>query len=250
MGALGRWLMLCVAVTCLAVVPTFPALALLVRPILINMTANGAGSTSQIEVINDRNRPIAVEVAVNGLALPERGDPVVTSDKGDEFVIFPQIARIAPGQRQIFRVRWVGDPNLAESKLFMFATSELPVEIGDRGNTAAVQVLYAIQSVVAVAPVRARSAVSLASVRRATGKGGAKGLEFTFANAGAAHGFVTNARLEIKAGEWSKTLGPPELNNGFGLGVVPANARRVMFLAVPDLPDNGDVSASFELTDG
>lgn len=249
-SAFRRRVALCAAMACLLMVPAVPALALLVRPILINMTTSGIRSNAQIEVVNDRNRPVTVEVRVNTLALPERGDPKLTPDNGDDFLIFPQIAQIGAGQRQVFRVRWIGNAAIPESKLFMFSTSELPVATGDQGNTAAVQVLYAIQSVVAVAPPSAKPDIDVASVRRAKNPEGVAGVEVVFENKGAAHGFVNNARMDVKAGGWSSTLGQAEVGQAFGLGVVPANARRAMFLPVPNLPATGDVSVGFQPGDG
>lgn len=221
----------------------FPAWALLVRPVLLDLTSTGSNSSGSLEVINDRNRPVAVEVTVKKLTLPERGDPVLTPDDGANFQIFPPIASIAPGARQVFRVRWVGNPAPAESQLYMFSTSELPV--ANRPNSTTVQVLYAINSVVAVRAPNAKPNIAIDSMARVTRPDGKSGIEITFANTGPSHGFVTQAELELRddAANWSHTFEPSDLNNAFGLGLVPANSKRVMFLPVADLPPSGDLSA-------
>jgi fimbrial chaperone protein len=172
------------ALISLIALPTIPAVALLVRPILINLTTTGSGANGSLEVVNDRNRPMAVEVKVNKLEVPERGAVIVTPDEGSDFQIFPPIASIPAGGRQIFRIRWIGEPNLAASRLFMFSTAELPV--AETTGQTSVQVLYAIQSVVAVRPPQARSAIEVAEVRRAKSPKGEDGLEIIFANEGAA----------------------------------------------------------------
>jgi fimbrial chaperone protein len=226
----------------------FPALALLVRPVLLDLTSTGSNASGSLEVINDRNRPVAVEVTVKKLSLPERGDPVLTPDDGSNFQIFPPIASIAPGARQVFRVRWVGNPTPAESQLYMFSTSELPVAA--RPNETTVQVLYAINSVVAVRAPDAKPNIAIESIVRATrpdSKTGESksGVEITFSNTGPAHGFVTRSALELRddSAKWSHTFEPSDLNNAFGLGLVPANAKRVMFLPIAELPPAGDLSA-------
>jgi len=220
-----------------------PALALLVRPVLLDLTSSGSNSTGSLEVINDRNRAVAVEVTVKRLSVPERGDPVLTPDDGANFQIFPPIANIAPGGRQVFRVRWVGEPQPAESQLYMFSTSELPVS--DRPDSTTVQVLYAINSVVAVRAPNARPNIAIQSIERITRPDGQHGVEITFANTGPAHGFVANSVLALDDHEahWSHVFQPSDLNNAFGLGLVPANARRVMFLPVADLPTAGPLTA-------
>ncbi len=234
-----------IAVLLLALVVALPipAIALLVRPVLLELTTSGSDVTGTIEVINDRNRPIAVEIAVNRLALPERGELQLTPDDGAEFQIFPTVASIAPGGRQVFRVRWIGDPVIPESRLYMFTTSELPVSEDPDATT--VQVLYAINSVVTVRSPSARPNITINSVRRVTRPDGQVGAEVLFQNSGPAHGFVTSTNLEfsIPGGSWSHVFRPADLNNAFGIGLVPANATRAMFIAIPDLPSDGELEA-------
>jgi P pilus assembly chaperone PapD len=227
--------------------PAFPALALLVRPILIELASSGSGASGTLEVINDRNRPVAVEVTVKNLTIPEQGDVAITDSDGSDFQIFPAIAKIPAGGRQIFRVRYIGDPAIAESRLFMFNTAELPV--AETPTTTGVSLLYAIQSVVAVRPAKGRPNISLVEVRRATGRDGTKGVDMVFKNDGPAHGYVTKGRLRlsVEGSGWEKTFNAGGLSNVFGLGIVPANARRVMFVPLNDLPETGQISTDFRL---
>ena len=223
-----------------------PAWALLVQPVLIKMTSSGQSVTSIIEVVNDRNRPITVEIGVNRLTIPERGDVVREPDAGDEFQIFPLQAIIPPGARQTFRVRWVGDQALPQGKLYMFSTAELPVQM-EPGQTG-VSLFYAVESVVAVSPLGASPDLSIVGVTRKTNTQGVAGLEVLFANDGPAIGFVADAELTlaVEGSPWSLTLQPSDLSNAFGLGVVPANGRRAMFLANADVPPQGDVTARYK----
>lgn len=227
--------------------PSLPALALLVRPIMLNLTSTGSGANGQIEVVNDRNRPIAVEVRVNRLTLPERGDAVLIPDDGDDFQIFPPIASIAPGERQVFRIRWIGEPSPAESQLYMFSTSELPVSATP--TQAQVEVLYAINSVVTVRSPAARADVTVAAIERgvSTGDTPVPGLFVTFTNDGASHGFLGASTLRL-TGEsgWSHTVAPDEASRAFGLGLLPPNSRRTMFLPLADVPTGGAITASVQ----
>lgn len=223
-----------------------PALALLVQPILIKMTTSGTGVTSAIEVINDRNRPITVEVGVNRLIIPERGAVSREADNGDEFQIFPPQAVVPAGGRQVFRVRWVGEPVLDKGKLYMFSTAELPVQM-EEGRTG-VSLYYAVESVVAVSPTGAQPEISVESVQRAVNAQGVPGLEVTFLNDGAAIGFVNEAtmRMEIAGGGWGLDLSSGDMTNAFGLGIVPAAARRTMFFARDGVPSEGEITAQYQ----
>lgn len=215
-----------------------PAWALMVRPIVIDLTAAGNGASSSMEVINDRNRPVAVEIKVSSMELPEKGSPVMTENDGADFVIFPTIARIQPGQSQIFRIRYVGDPSIAKSKLYMFSSAELPVEVDPNNKGAQIQMLYSIGSVVTVRPLGSTPELMLASVEKATNSKGVDGVYLTFQNEGASHAYVRNATVALRSeGGWSEQLDANEMGASVGLGLVPAKSRRALFVALPDVPE-------------
>lgn len=219
-----------------------PSAALLVQPVFLDMRYSGVQSNGGIRVVNDRNRPVSVEVTVSSLEIPEAGAAVFTPIEGEDFLIFPAVANIPPNGTQIFRIRWVGDPTLAEGKLFAFTTSEMPVEI-DGTSGAAVQLLYAIQTVVAIGPSRSRAEIAPIAIRRAESADGAKGVVVTFENTGVLHGQVNSSTITVSGPSgWSHRMEPAEVSNALGLGLIPANAKREMFLAIPDVPDSGELS--------
>lgn len=227
------------AAMCVLSLAAEPLLALLVRPVVLELASTGAGAASSLEVINDRNVPMTVEVVVQDLNLPEKGNLVLTPNTGSDFLIFPTIAKIQPGARQVFRVRYVGTPNPEKSRLFMFSTSELPLSIDSAEKRAQMQVLYSINSVVAVRPPKATSAIKVGDIRPATNAKGEKGVDVTFLNEGNAHGFIGAASMSLSGGGWKKALDADAMSKAFGLGLIPAQSRRTLFLAVPDLPATG-----------
>ena len=226
-------------------IASVPALALLVRPIVIELTSMGSQSSSQIEVVNDRNRAVAVEIRAKRLVLPEKG-PAQTAEAADgDFLIFPTIANIPPGGRQVFRIRYVGEPAIGQSQLYMFSSSELPVEVDPSAGKAQIQMLYSIGSIVAVRPEKGKPDIKVAAVERATNDKGVAGVYVTFQNDGPAHGYVAETNLDLNSDAgWSKRLGPRDMSASVGLGLVPANAKRSIFVAVPDVPAEGALTAS------
>lgn len=218
-----------------------PSSALLVQPVFLDMRYSGAQSNGGIRVVNDRNRPVSVELTVSSLEIPEKGQAVFTPVEGEDFLIFPAVANIPPNGTQIFRIRWVGDPTLAEGKMFAFTTSELPIEM-DQTAGAAVQLLYAIQTVVAIGPAGARADIKPMAIRRGELADGTKGVIITFENTGALHGQVNSSTITVSAPGWSHRIEPADVSNAVGLGLVPANAKREMFLALPGVPADGDLN--------
>ena len=233
------------AVACLGMLVAFlftgPAYALLVRPVVIELTSVGSGTSSQLEVVNDRNVPMTVEVKVQNLSIPEKGAPVLTSSNGDDFLIFPTIAKIPAGGRQIFRVRYIGDATPAQSRLYEFSTTELPVSLTPGENKAKVQVLYSINSVVAVRPPKSTPEIKIAGVARGINAKGQQGLEIMFENDGAAHGYVGGDSMVLSDGAWKKALDANAMSKAFGLGLIPPQSKRTMFLVLPEAPTSGAI---------
>lgn len=220
------------------------AKALLVQPIVVEMTTTGSGSTSAIEVVNDRNSTVTVEINTEDLLVPVSGAVSTSPNDGSEFLIFPPQAVIPAGGRQVFRVRWVGEPDLEKTKLYMFTTSELPVGLPE--GTTGVELYYAVQSIVSVTPTGATSFIAIPTIEKGENAAGESGLWLTFENKGRAHAYVGQGQVALaSSGGWSRTLTPDLVGGAFGLGLVPALASRRMFIAVPDLPATDTLTATF-----
>lgn len=218
-----------------------PSLALLVQPVFIDMRYSGVQSNAGLRVVNDRNRPMSVEVSVNSVTVPETGDAVFTPVEGEDFLIFPSVANIPANGAQIFRVRWIGDPALAEGQIFALTTSELPVESAE-DTGAAVQLLYAVQTIIGIGPANARADIKVAAISRFKQADGASGVLITFENSAAIHGQINSATLTISTPGWSYRMEPADVSNVVGLGLVPANARRTMFIPIAGVPAEGELT--------
>lgn len=222
-----------------------PSAALLVQPVYMDMRYTGAQSSAGLTVINDRNRPMTVEVTLNRIELPDEGAPVFTPIEPNDFLIFPAVATIPANGTQVFRVRWIGEPK-AEGELYAFTTSELPVEV-ETDATAALQLLYAIQTIVGIAPAGAQPDLSAESVVRGENADGVKGVRILFANTGNAHGQVTGGGISVSSGSWSHRFSAEEVSGAVGLGLVRANGKRWMFLPLPSVPETGDLTVTADI---
>ena len=152
---------------------------------------------------------------------------------------------------------------LAQSRLYMFSTTELPV---NKPAGTGIQLLYSIQSLVTVSSPQLKAALSVAGVQRGLQPAPpppppgaappppftpAKGLELTVANTGPGIDYVSHYRLRLKAGaSWSKTVDSPDVGRSVGLGLIGPQSRRVFFVAVPDIPAEGALSAELERAPG
>lgn len=210
----------------------------------MDMRYTGLQSNAGLSVINDRNRPMTVEVTLSRIDLPDDGAPVFTEIEPDDFLIFPSVATIPANGTQVFRVRWVGESR-AEGELYAFTTTELPVEV-EAENTAALQLLYAIQTIVGIAPAGAQPDLSAESAVRAENADGVKGVRILFANTGNSHGQVVGGNIAVSSGSWTHRFTAEEVAKGVGLGLVRANGKRWMFLPLDSVPATGDLTVTAE----
>jgi P pilus assembly chaperone PapD len=181
---------------------------------------------------------------------------VVTPITGDEFLVFPPTATVQPGQTQVVRIRWVGDPILKESRAYMFNTAELPV---NQLKGSGVQVVYAIESLVTVTSpsLKPNIAASAGMIETETQPANSDhpartvpGMGVTISNSGNGLDFLTNYKFTLKSGAWSMTIDPHDVAQYVGLGLVLPNSKRHFFLVLPNLPAAGPVEFSLEREPG
>ena len=105
-----------VASMALAIMPIAEAKAMTVQPVVVNLTSQGSGMSQVVKVENTFATRLPVELQIEELRFD--GETLVNThaDPGD-LLVFPPQAFIEPGQTQTFRIQYVGDPELAKSKL-------------------------------------------------------------------------------------------------------------------------------------
>ena len=225
----------------LAVVNT-RANAMSVSPATLDISTT-ANNTGQIRVVNDGATPLPVEIIISRIELNETGE-MTTKPAGDEFLVFPPQALLAPGATQNFRVQWVGDPQIQLSQSYVFSVNQVPVRMPEAKS--GVQVVFNFATIVNVAPTGGRSALDLVSAGIGKDDEGRPHPTLTVKNPGNAHAKLTDATIRVSGGTWSQTLRPEQLRQAMGLGLVqPGKTRR--FLLPLDLPAGvNQVTASID----
>ena len=133
--------------------------AMSVSPITLDLSAGGK-SSGQITVINDGAIALPVEIIISRMEMDESGKST-TKPAGDELLLFPPQALIAPGATQSFRVQWVGDPQIKQSQSYIFSVNQVPVKMPK--GTSGVQVVFNFATIVNVAPAIGKSEINLIS---------------------------------------------------------------------------------------
>lgn len=237
-----------VVAVAIAAAVSVAAYAMVVQPVVIDLTASGRTMSQVITVENTFDKPLPVEMRIEGLDLTPDGVNATGEDPG-ELSVFPPQALIQPGQRQSFRVQYVGDPALARSKHYFVTAAQLPVQTNDTQSN--VQLLYNFQVLVSVSPDGAKPALSIASAEIGKDAEGNPAPVIAVANASAAHGYVSRGRVRViqfaPDGKevFRKEISGPELQQTLGYGLIGGGQTRRMTLPIRLPQPGGRIEAQF-----
>ena len=220
--------------------------AMTVQPVVIDMSSAGRGTTAAINVSNPQSTPLPVEIVVHRLALHEDGSQERSAGGDEDFLIFPPQALIPPNSVQVFRIQWLGEPELLESQSFLFSVNQLPIQVDP--DVSAIQLLFNFLVIVNVAPPTGSPELILSDGDVATTADGASELRFVVENPTPVHGYLSRSRVDLEVFNqggsliWSRTLEPNELRHIIGLGLVQPNRRRQFNLPLDAAIDAGSVA--------
>lgn len=245
-----RWQALLPAILLATAIST-PALAMRVSPMVLEMESRGSAAVARVEVQNINQGNLAFETRVFLMTFDDKGEMVETP-ADDRFLVFPPQGVLGPGGRQVMRLQWVGEPDLAASQAYYVSVQQLPVAFEAKPNDgvgAQVQVLYNMRALVVVAPPGAKPDVKAKTVRQLNyqppaAAGSDKlppmqdGVEITLRNDGRRHAMMSNfgwrlEGLDTKGEKLRVDISPEELNRAVGTGYVPALGERTFRVPVP-----------------
>lgn len=208
------------------------ASAMSVTPVHVEMKSIGSTSRSQVSVTNTGKSPLPVETALESLQLDENGGRR-TAKAGDEFLVFPPQAIIPPGATQVFRLQWVGEPQLTESKSYIFSVSQVPVKLAP--GQSKVQVVMSFGVIVNVGTAQGVPSLKLVGTGVTTDKQGKRRAFLTVENPTKTHALLPEGQISLAASGWSQSLTSAEIREKMGIGLVQPGKRR-RFVVPVDLP--------------
>lgn len=232
-----------------AVAAAFPlaALATTVSPVVVDLQTTGRGVVSNISVTNTSAGPMTMEIAVTPLKPTETGfEPGGAPDSDEDLLVTPPSALIPAGKTQTFRVQWVGDPEMMQSKHYYVAVNQLPVKLPE--GQSAVQIVYNFNVLVSVSSPDQKPQLAITSVAPATVDGKSVAA-IIVRNSGTAHDYISQHRLKIietsAAGAElaTKTISGSEFQRLVGYGLVATGQTRLV-----DVPLDAPVPAGARLS--
>lgn len=237
-----------VAATALAAAPIAQATAMTVQPVVLDLQTAGRGNSQVIMVENTFATPLPVELQIQRLELTDDGVKLTGVDPGD-LLVFPPQALIQPGQTQTFRVQYVGEPDLAESRHYYITVAQLPVKLPE--GQSAIQILYNFQVLVSIGPQGGKPDLAVVESAIVPDSAGKNAPLVTVRNGSANYGYLSQGRLRVTARDASgnevlrETINGPEIQQRLGFGLIGGNQTRKVRLPV-ELPSTaGTVEVTF-----
>ena len=169
--------------------------AMTVQPVVVDMSMTGRQMSAPVRVENNGPNPLPVEVRL--VETDFAVDAVGASDRlSDDIIAFPPQAIIPPGETQVFRLQYVGDPGADRSKHYYAEVAQLPVELPE--GQSAIQILYNFQVMVNVASAIAGDPqLSVEGAEIVQEGEGAPRIAFTVRNDAANYGYLSSGSLTL-----------------------------------------------------
>lgn len=220
-----------------------------VTPVTVVLAPSGSRASSQIVVSNADNRNLPVELNISKLTLLPSGAVQRTPDSED-FVVLPTQSIVAPNSEQVFRIQYVGNPDLLESQAFEVSVDQVPVDLGKESGGATVQIVYSITAIVVVGSSSGEANISVQKAELVPDKARILHATAYFHNDGARHAFLDEGRMIISASDsagkivWEKTLNSEEIRQQIGIGYLPPHFTRPVELPF-EFPSQADTVKIF-----
>lgn len=205
--------------------------AMTVQPVAIDLRMAGRQMSAPLRVENNGPNPLPVEIRIVETDFSDNS--VRASDRpSDDIIAFPPQALIPPGETQVFRVQYVGDPESDRSRHYYAEVAQLPVELPE--GQSAIQILYNFQVMVNVASVVAGPPeINVVGTEIVQHEGGQAVAAFTVHNSGRNYGYLSSGALTIThrdaAGRelMRRNLSSNDIQQTIGFGLVgPETTRR------------------------
>jgi fimbrial chaperone protein len=202
-----------------------------VSPMIVELEPLGRSSVARIELTNDGDRDIPYEIRMMLGEISEEGKLSFTP-ADDNFLIFPTQAIVEANSQQVFRIQYVGEPELAKSEVYYMSIQQVPVAFEGAGSQVQVVVNYNV--LVNVVPDGTEPKADVEGIESVV-QDEKPGIRLRLSNTGSRYFLAGNADWKITATEEDGTpfildYKKGEMTKKIGVGVVGPGRTRILFI--------------------
>ena len=213
-----------------------------VEPMTYDLMPVGLEAQQDLRVENTGDRPTPVEIIVEKRDIAPDGSDIRTP-ADDDFLIFPPQGIVPANGFQTFRVRYVGDPALAKTRLYTITVAQLPIEMSEQES--GIQLLFNLGTLAAVSPAGSAPKIVVDSVAAALQPGY---LRITVRNDGTRYTRLKQGKWTLTAGDGQvETLEGTALSDALPQPLIQPGTARIIQLPVSESFVREGARATFDL---
>lgn len=164
-----------------------------VQPMVYQLETIGNNSSTNLTIENTKSSAITYEMVAVKVSHDEMGNETRT-DAEDDFLIYPPQTLVAPGKKQIIKVKYVGDPQLELSQTYRILVNELPVDLSG-GENSGISVAINFSTLCNVVPTGSSAALEVTELSQAEGDK----WSITIENSGTRFSRLTETIVEVSS---------------------------------------------------
>lgn len=216
-----------------------------VSPMIVEVEPTGRGSVARVELTNSGQSEFPVEVQMFRGVISETGELELTP-ADEQFLVFPAQRVVPARSQQVFRVQYIGEPELAASEIYYMQIRQVPVVIAP--GQSQVQVVVNFNVLVNVIPDGASPEPVVESISPVV-REDVTGIEVRMTNQGTRY-FTAGTRPWNVSGTAEDgtaveiRLEPEEMARLIGVGVVAPGRARIFFIPTEKPLVAGTIRAS------
>jgi fimbrial chaperone protein len=205
------------------------ASAFKLSPMTQQLVLDGQNRKSLFTIINDGDKPIAVQSEVTKRIMDEYGKEENPS-ADDEFLVFPDQLIIKPGEKRAIQVTFLGKEVPQVEKAYRFIAEQLPIEIIEKKKKKSnIKILLKYRAAFYLSPSEGKPSLSLKNKKATVNKGK---IEITLKNNGTTHEILKDYVLKVKGEKREKSLPFSTLTELFGENIL-AKHERTFRISLP-----------------
>ena len=224
-----------------------PAQASRVSPMSVDLAPYGRESVARIQFTNTSSREFPIEARAYKGVISEYGElELIPAD--DDFIIFPPQLTVAPRGEQVFRIQYIGEPELERAEVYYLSISQLPIQM--EPGAPKVQVLINFNVFVNVEPEGLEATPRVDTVTPLTQEE-IDGIEVRVVNDGA--GMLMAGKREWRlqgmnkdGTPFSRRIDAAELGGMIGVGIVAPDRARRFFIPIDDQVDRTTLTVEID----